>query len=80
MEEQNKNTRRPFQTAGQRLDDILGDTAQRVEEETQQLIAYINDELVPAIRDHSSKALRIASDKLNQAADLMEENTRRRKG
>ncbi len=79
MEEQNKNTRRPFQTAGQRLDDILGDTAQRVEEETQQLIAYINDELVPAIRDHSSKALRIASDKLNQAADLMEENTRRRK-
>ena len=80
MEEQNKNARRPFQKAGERLDDILGDTAQRVEDETQQLIAYINNELVPAIRDHSSKALRIASEKLNQAADLMEENTRRRKG
>ncbi len=74
----NKNERRPFQKAGGKLDDILGDTAQRVEQEAQQLIAYINDELVPAIRDHSSKALRIASEKLNQAADMMEEQTKRK--
>lgn len=78
--EDNKNDRRPFQKAGGKLDDIFGDTAQRVEKEAQQLIAYINDELVPAIRDHSSKALRVASEKLNQAADLMEEQTRQRKG
>ena len=36
------------------------------------LIKYINDELVPAIREHSTKALRIASDKLSQAADHMD--------
>jgi len=71
--------RRPFTTAGQRLDDVLGDTTQRIEEETQMLIAYVNDELVPAIREHSSKALRIASEKLNQAADLMDANPRRKK-
>jgi hypothetical protein len=76
--DESKNDRRPFQKAGERLDDIFGDTAQRVEKETQQLIAYINDELVPAIRQHSSKALRIASEKLNQAADMMEENARRK--
>ena len=78
MPDESKNDRRPFQKAGERLDDIFGDTAQRVEKETQQLIAYINDELVPAIRQHSSNALRVASEKLNQAADMMEENARRK--
>ena len=72
MTEQNKNDRRPFQTAGERLDDVLGDASTRIEEETQLLIKYINDELVPAIREHSTKALRIASDKLSQAADHMD--------
>jgi len=70
---------RPFTTAGERLDDMLGDTTKRVEEETQKLIAYINDELVPAIREHSTAALRIASEKMKQAADMMDANTRRRK-
>jgi len=70
--EQNKNARRTFQTAGERLDDMLGDASTRIEEETQLLINYINDELVPAIRQHSTKALRVASEKLQQAADHMD--------
>ena len=74
MNEQNKNARRPFGTAGERLDDLLGDTSARIEEETQLLIKYINDELVPAIRYHSTKALRVASEKLAQAADHMDSN------
>ena len=72
MNKQNKNARRPFQTAGERLDDLLGDASSRIEEETQLLIKYINDELVPAIRQHSTNALRIASEKLAQAADHMD--------
>jgi hypothetical protein len=68
---QNTN-RRPFQTAGQRLDDILGDASKRVEEETKQMIDYINDEVVPLIREHSSKGLRVASQKLCELADYME--------
>ena len=72
MNEQNKNARRPFQTAGERLDDLLGDASTRIEEEAQTLISYINDELVPAIRQHSTSALRIASEKLSQAADHMD--------
>jgi len=72
VNEQNKNARRPFQTAGERLDNVLGDASQRIEEETQLLIKYINDELVPAIREHSTTALRIASEKLAQAADHMD--------
>jgi hypothetical protein len=66
--EQKKGSRR-FQTAGERLDDVLGDASSRIEDEAQQLIKYINDELVPAIRQHSTKALRIASEKLSHAAD-----------
>ena len=77
MNEQNKNARRPFGTAGERLDDLLGDTSARIEEETQLLIKYINDELVPAIRQHSSTALRVASEKLQQAADHMDSNKRK---
>ena len=72
MTEPNKNARRPFQTAGERLDDLLGDASARIEEETQTLINYINDELVPAIRQHSTNALRVASEKLQQAADHMD--------
>ena len=72
MNEQNKNARRPFQTAGEKLDDVLGDTTARIEEEAQLLIKYINDELVPEIRQHSTKALRIAAEKLAKAADHMD--------
>jgi glutamyl-tRNA reductase len=78
VNEQNKNANRRFQTAGERLDDILGDASARIEEETQTLIAYINDELVPAIRQHSSNALRVASEKLSKAADHMESNKQKR--
>ncbi len=77
MTEENNKARRPFQTAGERLDDMLGDASARIEEETQLLIKYINDELVPAIRDGSTKALRVASDKLSKAADHMDSTKNR---
>jgi hypothetical protein len=79
VNEENRNARRPFQTAGERLDNILGDASARLEEETQALLAYINDELVPAIRDHSSQALRIASEKLAQAAEHMDSRKQNRR-
>ena len=79
MKKESKTARRPFSTAGERLDDMLGDTTKRIEDETQSLIAYINDELVPAIRNQSSNALRIASEKLTQAADLMDSGKKKKK-
>ncbi|MFZ0315296.1 MAG: hypothetical protein WAL85_21530 [Candidatus Korobacteraceae bacterium] len=78
MNEPDKNARRPFQTAGERLDDLLGDASQRLEEETQMLIKYINDELVPSIRQGSTNALRIASEKLAQAADHMDSSKQKK--
>ena len=77
MNAQNTNDRRPFQTAGERLDNILGDASKRIEQETQLLIKYINDELVPSIRQGSTNALRIASEKLAKAADHMDSSKRK---
>jgi hypothetical protein len=69
---QDPKDRRPFTTAGQKLDEVLGDTVKRVEDETRQLINYINDEVVPLVRQHSTKGLRIASDKLKDLAEYMD--------
>jgi hypothetical protein len=77
---QNPNDRRPFSTAGQKLDDVIGDTARRIEEETKLLIDYLNDEVVPLVRQHSTKGLRVASDKLKDLADYMESATQQKKG
>ena len=64
--------RRPFSTAGQKLDETIAEAANRIEAETKQLIAYINDEVVPLVRQHSTTGLRVASDKLKEFADYME--------
>ena len=52
----------------------VGETAEKVEQEAQEFIKYLNDEVVPAVREHSTKALRVASQKLTQLADYMEKN------
>jgi hypothetical protein len=67
-----------FQRAGRRMDRALGKMLTRMDEEAERTIVYLNDEVVPAIRNHSTRALRIASQKLNKLADFMEEQKRRR--
>ena len=57
-----------------RVNRKVNDAAERLEKESAELIAYINREVVPAVREHSSKALRIAADKLQKMADFMDEN------
>jgi hypothetical protein len=57
-----------------RVNRKVNDAAERLEKESAELIAYINREVVPAVREHSSKALRIAADKLQKLADFMDEN------
>jgi hypothetical protein len=80
VQKKSESSSRPFQTAGARLDDVFGDASKRIEEETKMLITYINDELVPAIREHSSVGLRVASEKLKQAADMMDAGKKQKKG
>lgn len=67
--------RTPFEEFGRKIDRGLGEAAKKMEQEGEKFITYFNDEVVPAIRSHSTKALRIAADKLSQLAKYMEEKT-----
>lgn len=62
---------------GARLNENIADAARRLEQESERVIAYLNDEVVPAIRHGSSKALRVAAQKLSRLAEYMEHNRSR---
>jgi hypothetical protein len=52
---------------------------EHLEKDAAELIAYLNNEVVPAVREHSTKALRVASEKLARLADYMEHAESQRK-
>ena len=75
-EETNKTGRSPFENAGRKMDQVLSDASERLERESQQLIKYINDELVPAIRVQSSRGLKLAAEKMRTFAEHLERETK----
>jgi primosomal protein N' (replication factor Y) len=56
-----------------RARELLLELTERLEKETAELIQYLNNEVVPAARVHSSKALRTASEKLAAFANYLDE-------
>jgi len=60
---------------GRRVDARLNQAAPRIEEEVQKVVAYLNDEVVPEIRQNSSKALKIAAEKLAKLAQILDGST-----
>ncbi len=62
----------PFEEFGRKVDQHIGSAAPRVEEEVRKVIDYLNDEVVPKVRQNSSEALRIAADQLCKLADYLE--------
>jgi glutamyl-tRNA reductase len=60
--------------ASARVNKSVAEATERVEKETAEFIKYLNDEVVPAVREHSTKALRVASEKLARLADYMDQN------
>ena len=67
-------TKAPFERIGRKLDAEFGEAAQKLDRETERVITYLNNEVVPAIRNHSTKALRIAADQLNKLAEYMDKD------
>jgi len=51
-----------------------------LERESERLINYINAEVVPAIRGESTTALRTAAEKLQQFADYLDDQKRKKQG
>lgn len=63
---------RKVEEASARLGKTVGEVANTLEKESAELINYLNDEVVPAVRQHSTKALRTAAEKLTRLAEYME--------
>jgi hypothetical protein len=64
-----------FNQASSRVNKAVGDTTERLEKEAAEFIKYLNDEVVPAIRQHSTKALRTAAEKMTELANYMEKHS-----
>jgi len=73
------NFNRKVEYASARVNKTVGDTTERVEQEAAEFIKYLNDEVVPAVRQHSTKALRVAAEKLHELANFMEQQSSARK-
>ena len=67
------NFDRKVDETSQRVNRGVADLTERLEKETADLIKYLNEEVVPAARVHSSKALRVASEKLSEFANYLDE-------
>lgn len=67
----------PPKDMGHRLNQEIEDATRKLEQECERLITYLNNEVVPAIRTHSSKALRTAAEKMARMADFMDKNSSR---
>lgn len=65
---------RKVEGASTRVGQTINDAAERLEKEIPEFIKYLNDEVVPAVRSQSTKALRVASQKLAEFADYMEQH------
>ncbi len=63
---------RKVEEASVRFNRSVANIAETLEKETAELVNYLNDEVVPAVRTHSSNALRTASGKLAEFADYLE--------
>lgn len=64
---------RKVEDASARVGKTINEAAERLEKEIPEFIKYLNDEVVPAVRTHSTKALRVASTKLAEFADYMDQ-------
>lgn len=73
-----KDFNRKVGEASARMNKAVGETAERVEREAADFIKYLNDEVVPAVRQHSTGALRTAAAKLEQLANYMDQQSGRK--
>ena len=63
---------RKVEETSARINRSVANIAEKLEKETADLVVYLNSEVVPAVRTHSSKALRTAAEKLSKFAEYLE--------
>lgn len=68
---------RKVEEASTRFNRSVANIAETIEKETATLALYLNDEVIPAVRTHSSKGLRVAASKLSEFADFLEAQSKK---
>ena len=66
-----------FENFGRKIDETLNKAVPRAEDELKKVIAFLNDEVVPKVRENSSKGLRIAADQLTKLAEHLDRSSGR---
>ena len=61
--------------ASTRFNRTVKETTERLEKEAADFVKYVNDNVVPTVRQQSTKALRTAAEKLQQLANYMEQHS-----
>jgi hypothetical protein len=61
-----------FENVGRKLDEQFGGFSDKMEEEVRKVVDYLNDRVVPEVRQNSSKALRVAAEQLGRLADHLD--------
>jgi hypothetical protein len=68
--------RSTFENFGRKVDAQFGKVGPRIEDEVKRVIAYLNDQVVPQVRQNSSSALRSAAEQLGRLADHLDQRNR----
>jgi hypothetical protein len=68
--------RSTFENFGRRVDAQFGKVGPRMEDEVKRVIAYLNDQVVPQVRQNSSSALRCAAEQLGRLAEHLDQRSR----
>jgi hypothetical protein len=64
-----------FEEFGKKVDEHFGQAMPRVEEELKKVIAFLNDQVVPQLRQDSAQALHAAADRLRKLAEQLDGGT-----
>ncbi len=62
-----------FEGFGKKVDEHFNQALPRVEEEFKKVIAYLNDQVVPQLRQESAQALHAAAESLRKLADQLDD-------
>jgi hypothetical protein len=76
MAETSQGGRSTFENFGRKVDAQFGNIGPRIEDEVKRVIGYLNDQVVPQVRQNSSSALRAAAEQLARLADHLDQRRR----
>jgi hypothetical protein len=62
-----------FENFGRKVDAQFGKVGPRIDDEVKRVITYLNDQVVPQVRQNSSSALRAAAEQLARLADHLDQ-------